>query len=103
LAIPLLAKFAGERREPRWAPFMEAEIGSFVGAREVDGFSLRVVECRTSLCIMEIYSENQEAFRFGIQPPRVIEAMDDPFHDAFPEVTETYGEGTVTLVILRTP
>ncbi len=82
---------------------MEAEIGSFVGAREVDGYSLRVVECRASLCIAEVSSANSKALLFGSmlfgRKPSL--GLYDPFTDVFPEMTETYGERMVTLVIFQ--
>lgn len=97
LALPLLAEFAGERREPNWAPLMEAEIGRFVAKRESDGFSLRVVECRTSLCVVEVYSPNQKALLFG----GIWPLLKNLFLDAVPEATPTYGEGKVTIGIFR--
>jgi hypothetical protein len=81
---------------------MEAEIGRFLGQSEIDGFSLRVVECRTSLCIAEVFSASPNVWLFGAELPNtILLGLSNLFLDGFPEVTETYGEGMVTLVIFQ--
>lgn len=65
LAVPLLAEFAKEPRDQKWASQNEAALGAYVQARGPSEFKLRVVECRTTLCVMEVASPAGRSFRDG--------------------------------------
>src|SRR5882724_10666711 len=48
-----LAKFSLEPRDLAWAANVETKLRDFVGAHS-DRYMIRTVECRTSLCVMEV-------------------------------------------------
>lgn len=52
----LLSKFAHEPRDPAWAAEMETRLREFILTSEPGKFSIRAVECRTSLCVVEVAS-----------------------------------------------
>jgi hypothetical protein len=53
--IRLLKKFAEEPRDVNWATDMEARIRAFVDG-EAGKFAIRTLECRTSVCAVEVES-----------------------------------------------
>jgi hypothetical protein len=54
----LLARMAQEPRDPVWAPGTEAKLRELILATESGKFVPRTVECRTSLCVVEVVSQN---------------------------------------------
>lgn len=101
LALPRLLKFASERRDPVWAPLLEADIGDYIASRKSEGYSLRAVECRTSLCIAEVFSPDANVFYMRRIPEAVGEPTYLEFVDGFPETLPNYSEGTVTLLVFE--
>ncbi|MDP2324318.1 MAG: hypothetical protein Q8N51_09850, partial [Gammaproteobacteria bacterium] len=60
--LPRLSEFAQEPRDRAWAPDMEAEIGNLILEQVPGYFTIRGVECRTSLCVAEAVSPFGEGF-----------------------------------------
>jgi len=52
----ILSQFAQEPRDPAWAKEMEAKLRDQVMTAEPDKFSIRAIECRTTLCVVEVAS-----------------------------------------------
>jgi hypothetical protein len=61
----LLLEMAQEPRDFAWATDMEAKLRDYVKNIEPDKFSIRTIECRTSLCVVEVASIHGPLF--GIQ------------------------------------
>jgi hypothetical protein len=53
----LLARMAQEPRDPVWARGTEAKLRELILATESGKFVPRTVECRTSLCVVEVVSQ----------------------------------------------
>jgi len=53
----LLALMAQEPRDPVWAPDMEDKLRGLILASESGKFVPRAVECRTTLCVVEVVSQ----------------------------------------------
>lgn len=51
----LLPQFSREPRDPKWAAEMEADLGEIV-TNEPGDHTIRVIECRRTLCAMEVVS-----------------------------------------------
>jgi hypothetical protein len=56
----LLSAFAQEPRDDAWADKMETKLRDYI--QQYPGFSIRTLECRTSLCMAEVVSA-QGAFQ----------------------------------------
>jgi len=51
-----LAKFAQQARDPAWASEMEARLEDYIETSEPNKYQIRNVECRTSMCYVEVAS-----------------------------------------------
>jgi hypothetical protein len=73
LRIELLSRMAQEPRDPVWAATTEKKIRDFV-ATEADQFTIRAVECRQSICALEVESIHGPWFTFGYgtEPDKVL-------------------------------
>ena len=52
----LLSQFAQEPRDPPWSAKAEAALRDYVLLNEPGKFSIHTIECRTTLCIVEVES-----------------------------------------------
>lgn len=52
----LLTEFAQQPRDPAWAPDMETTLRNHLTTAEPDKYTIRALECRTTLCAVEVAS-----------------------------------------------
>ncbi len=52
----LLDKMSRERRDPAWASEMEQKLRDHIATSEPGKFTIRALECRSSVCILEVES-----------------------------------------------
>lgn len=52
----LLSHFAQEARDPAWASQVEATLRNYIAKAEPDKYSIRAIECRTTVCLVELAS-----------------------------------------------
>jgi len=64
-----LAKFAQQPRDPAWASTMEARLEDYIENSEPDKYQIRNVECRTSMCYVEVASIYGPFFPPGSDSP----------------------------------
>ena len=64
-----LAKFAQQPQDPTWASEMEARLEEYIESSEPDKYQIRNVECRTSMCYVEVASIYGPFFPPGYSSP----------------------------------
>ncbi|GEM_PF-5979779 len=97
-----LAEFAQQARDPVWASNMEAQLRDLVMSNP--GYTIRTIECRTSLCVAEVASlDGMFHFESAI-------GTDSPLHESLMnglewqtarERDQSYGTVTVTLMMFE--
>ena len=97
--MQLLQKFAEEPRDPGWAPDTEARIRAFVES-EGGKFAIRALECRTSVCAVEVESVHGPYLGVDYQT-QVDNGLEDSVA-SFGDEKHTLGQKvTVTLRLLE--
>jgi hypothetical protein len=64
-----LAKFAQQPRDPAWASEMEARLEDYIENSEPNKYQIRNIECRTSMCYVEVASIYGQLFPPGYNSP----------------------------------
>ena len=91
----LLTKMSQEPRDVAWATTLEATLRRLIAA-DPKQFTIRAIECRTSLCAVEVASSNQFlGFSYSTQISNGIWAVDVWWGD------ETNPEGAPIVVTLK--
>lgn len=99
--LPLLDEFAQQDRAEPWARLTEEMIRDVIVHREPTHFSIRTIECRTSLCVVEVDSPDQHFYPKYILyggPPLRLHPVE---LESAPEKVAPSGGVIVSLVVMR--
>jgi len=99
--LRLLKQFSQQPRDPVWAPKMEAGLRDLVMSQP--GYSIRAIECRTSLCVAEVAS-GLGMFNFiATTGPYGSDPSLSSMHAVYPETAYEHDPtyATVTLVTFQ--
>jgi len=78
----LAARFASERADPAWAEATRAELDADLGRFTSKDAGLRTIECRASLCRVELVVASRESGAAFIQEWARDRRFDGPIHGA---------------------
>ena len=95
-----LSMMAREMRDPAWASDMEARLQEYFERQSLEGLSVRNIECRVSLCAIEVavIKDQPIVFVFG-SPNPLNDKLISPTYFANGEETGPSGEQLEVLLV----
>jgi hypothetical protein len=95
-----LSMMAQESRDPAWASDLEAKLQNYFERQNLEGFSVRNIECRTSLCAIEVVATKDQPIVFVFASPNPLsDQLIPPTYFANGEETDPPGAKLQTLLV----
>jgi len=95
-----LSTMEQESRDPAWAPDMERKLQNYFEKQNLEGFSVRNIACRTSLCAIEVVATRDQPIVFVFSSPNLLgDQLISPTYFANGEETDPSGAKLETLLV----